>query len=109
MSDSTEPTMPQDEDVRVKLNRETSKIAWRELQKFYAKGMVVVVNSELDLIDVAAAFTDDDKSRVGGWLESGQVERANDQHALAWYEQDSTVWAVVVAPWVLVQQPTLES
>jgi len=28
----------------------------------------------------------------------------SDQQALAWYEANEELWAVVAAPWVLVQQ-----
>lgn len=96
------------EDPRIKFNRETSKIGWHELQKFYAKGMVVCVAEGLDLIDVAVGFFKDDKVAVQNWLESGSVKRADDAQALQWHETDATVWAVVVAPWVLVQ-PVKES
>lgn len=92
-----------EEDPRIKFNRETSKIGWHELQKFYAKGMVVCVAEGLDLIDVAVGFFKDDKAAVQAWLEDGSVTRADDAQALQWHETDATVWAVVVAPWVLVQ------
>ena len=32
-----------------KLNLETSKISWQELQKFFAQGLIVIVEVELDL------------------------------------------------------------
>ena len=91
------------EDPRIKFNHETSKIGWHELQKFYAKGMVICVAEGLDLIDVAVGFFKDDKAAVQAWLAGGSVKRADDTQALQWHKTDATVWAVVVAPWVLVQ------
>lgn len=92
-----------DEDIRLKLNRETSKIHWHELQKFYAKGAVVAVKKGMDLIDVAVQFSDDNKAQVESWLAAGCVGLVNDQQAQQWYQENTLLWAVVVAPWVLVQ------
>ena len=93
-----------DEDLRIKLNRETSKIGWHELQKFYAKGMVINVAPGADLIGVALKVSEDDKAAVEAWLADGTVSQVTDEQALKWVEEDATHWAVVVAPWVLVQQ-----
>ena len=65
-----------EEDPRIKFNRETSKIGWHELQKFYAKGMVVCVAEGLDLIDVAVGFFKDDKAvdfLSHGWLPRNKI------------------------------------
>ena len=32
-----------------------------------------------------------------------EVTSVSDTQALAWYEDDALLWAVVAAPWVLVQ------
>jgi hypothetical protein len=36
-------------------------------------------------------------------MDAGQIARVSDAQALAWYESDADVWAVVVRPYVLVQ------
>jgi hypothetical protein len=36
-----------------KVNQETSKIAWSELQRFFAQGLAVNVTPDLDLVEVA--------------------------------------------------------
>lgn len=86
-----------------KVNLETSQIPWKELQRFFAAGMVVYVAKELDLVDVAYQFSKDNKTQVEQWLQSQQVAMVSDQQALAWWEEDTVVWAVVVKPWLLVQ------
>lgn len=98
--DSQEPA----EDLRAKLNRETSKIGWNELQKFYAKGAVIKVAKGVDLIEVAMQVSEDNKTAVEAWLADGSIAQVDDQQARIWYEQDATHWAVVVAPWVFVQR-----
>ncbi|MEI8209548.1 MAG: DUF2288 family protein [Methylococcales bacterium] len=86
-----------------KVNLETSTIPWKELQRFFASGSAVYVDSTLDLVDVAYQFSIDNKDQVARWLQSNQVALVSDQQALAWLEVDADVWAVVVKPWILVQ------
>ena len=83
---------------------ETSKIAWKELQYFFASGMAVYVSNELDLVEVASCFVNDDKAIVEKWMQDNQIMPVPDDQARDWYNSDAMVWAVVVKPWVLVQQ-----
>jgi hypothetical protein len=93
--------------IRAKIVSETARISWLELQKFYAAGSVISVAAELDLISVAFAFSRDDKQQVAQWLQSAQVERTSEQQAQQWYQQQAELWAVVISPWVLVQDKPL--
>lgn len=90
--------------ARVKVNLETSQIAWNELQRFFASGSAVFVASSLDLINVAYQFSIDNKDQVTQWMQNNQISLVSDQQALMWLEADTTVWAVVVKPWILVQE-----
>jgi hypothetical protein len=96
VSDSAEPLVH-------KLNGETAKIPWRELQRFFAQGKAVVVDGALDLLAVAEAVSADRAAEVEEWMRTGQLGQVSDQQALEWFQTDSLVWAVVVKPWVLVQ------
>ena len=89
--------------IKQQIVAETSKIAWHELQYFFASGMAIYVSEQLDLIDVASCFTDDNKIMVEKWMQDKLVMPVPDQQAKIWYDDDATVWAVVVKPWVLVQ------
>jgi hypothetical protein len=90
--------------AKEKVNLETSKIAWKELQRFFANGAAVFVSSDLDLVEVAHQFSIDNKDQVALWLQNNQVGLVSDQQALNWFEADAEVWAVVVKPWILVQE-----
>ena len=92
--------------VRAKLNSETAKIAWMELQRFFAAGQTLFVAADLDLIDVALAFQQDDAEQVKCWLQKQLVAPVSDTQAGDWFSQDSILWTVVVKPWVLVQNPS---
>ncbi|GAA0845080.1 DUF2288 family protein [Marinobacter szutsaonensis] len=91
------------DDIKAKLNLETSRINWHELQTYYARGQVVRVAPELDLLEVAAELTADNKTQFEQWMQKGQVGDVSPDVARTWYDRNAELWAVVVAPWVLVQ------
>ena len=88
---------------KAKLNLETSKISWLELQRFFAGGLAIAVNGDLDLLDVAYQLSADNKIQVEQWLKSNQISPVSDQQASDWLHDKQLVWAIVVKPWVLVQ------
>ena len=98
-----QPPLPEDK-LSTKLKLETGKLSWPELQRHFARGVVIVVSTELDLIEVAIKLNEDDKAQFEAWTAQNQVWRANDEDALQWQAANPVFWSVVVAPWVLVQQ-----
>ena len=82
---------------------QTARIPWRDLQTYYAGGSVVYVAAELDLVDVAVQLGLDNAAVFEQWIAAGAVAPVSDQQALQWYESERVLWAVVAAPWVLVQ------
>jgi hypothetical protein len=74
---------------RVKVNLETARIAWKELRRFFASGAVIFVSDELDPVEVALQFSEDNKLQVERWLLTGKVARVTDEQALAWHEADA--------------------
>ena len=93
-----------DKDVlRANINNETSRINWNELQRFFAGGWLIYVSSNTNLLDVAVAFSLDDKNVVSKWLASGEVAKVNDEQAKVWHEENSAFWANVIKPWILIQ------
>lgn len=71
-----------------KLNLETARISWQELQKYYA------------------LFVDNRGTEVSKLLNDSAVRKAADDDARQWNESGTNFWAVVAAPWVLVQVVT---
>jgi hypothetical protein len=92
-----------DTDLRVKVNRETARLPWSELQRHFAQGTVIYVSEELDLIDVAVRISHDDKESIARWMADGKVAKVSDLQAQTWAESDASLWTSVVSPFVLVQ------
>ena len=105
-----EELLRQDRELkRAKIISETAKIPWQELQCFFAAGKIMLVAPGLDLVDVAYALQEDDIDQVKIWTESQQVAPVSDEHAKEWIASNTTLWSVVVKPWVLVQTISPES
>ena len=91
--------------LRGKLNSETAKIPWSQLQRFFAAGQTLFVAADLDLVDVAFVFSQDNAEQVKYWLQQELVSPVTDAQARDLLNRDSVLWAIVVKPWVLVQMP----
>jgi len=90
--------------LREEFVSQTARIKWHDLQTYYAHGSVVKVESEQDLVEVAVQLGMDNSAQFEQWIASGHVAPVSDEQALAWYEANQALWAVVAPPWVLVQQ-----
>ncbi len=90
--------------VRQKLNIDTAKIKWGALHEHQQIECVIAVSTDLDLIDVAYEFTFDNIDQVTVWLEKAQIAKVSGEQAQQWKAEERELWAVVVAPWVLVQE-----
>ena len=87
-----------------RLNTETARICWPELERHFARGVLMTVSLKLDLVQLGAHMIHDDKTIIDAWLESGELRKTTDDDARGWSEGKPVLWAVVVAPWVLVQE-----
>jgi len=87
-----------------KLNLETGVIAWSELVKYFARGVVIKVVEGRDLVEVGTVLATDNKEQLEHWLSDETVARASDDDARDWAAREPEFWCLVAAPWVLVQE-----
>jgi len=90
--------------LRAKLNLETAQLGWPELERHFARGDVIKVAVGVDLIDAALHIAENNTASVEAWLAEGRIARAELSDAEDWHARQPMFWAVVVAPWVLVQE-----
>jgi hypothetical protein len=90
--------------LRAKLNLETAQLAWPELERHFARGDVIKVAVGVDLIDAALHIAENNTATVEAWLADRRIARAELADAEDWHARQPMFWAVVVAPWVLVQE-----
>lgn len=94
------------EDIRVSdiLNAQTGRLTWPELVRHFARGVVVVVAPGEDLVTIAESMVGDNQAVINRLYHEGRLRRAQDDDARCWDDNNTHFWAVVVAPWVLVQE-----
>jgi len=86
------------------LNEQTGKLHWPDLEKHFARGVVIKVAEDMDLIEVAAAVVEDNKKLIENWMASSLVSNADDKDAKKWIKNQPEFWTVVVAPWVVIKE-----
>ena len=89
--------------IHQRLNLQTAKVSWHELQRLFATGTVVVVEQGTDLVKSAESFVANDSQHVAQLLSTSVLRKAEMSDAERWHNEEAVLWAVVVAPWVLVQ------
>ncbi|MDP2057589.1 MAG: DUF2288 domain-containing protein, partial [Thiobacillus sp.] len=79
-------------------------LGWPELERHFARGAVIKVAPGLDLVDAALHLAKNNAATVQAWLAEGRIARAELADVEDWHARQPMFWAVVVAPWVLVQE-----
>ena len=98
-----EPVEGREELLRREYLGQTARINWHELQTYYARGAVVLVGAGLDLVEVAVQLGLDNTAQFKQWIADEMIGAVPEAQALEWYNSNQELWAVVAAPWVLVQ------
>lgn len=86
------------------LNAQTARIAWTELERHFARGVVIWVAPDLDLVEIAVCMVRDEKPVIERYMAGGKLGQLTDEQASDWAGREGELWAVVAAPWVLVQE-----
>lgn len=86
------------------LHLETAKIPWTELQRFFAGGKLLLLDSGEDMLKVAASLVANDVERLQELISNSLLVHPSDEKAKQWVSEDALLWAVVLNPWVLVQE-----
>jgi len=86
------------------LHAETAAIDWKDLERFFAKGNLLRVDNELDLVDAALEIANDNGACIEKWMSNNLLAAVSNDEALLWSKGDTELWSVIVLPWILVQQ-----
>ena len=96
-------SLREEEWLHAKLNMETAQMPWRELQRYFASGHIIAIGDGLDMVNVAVMIAADDTEGISRLLRGGLIGKVTDEQAQTWFEADTSLWTVVVKPWILVQ------
>ena len=97
---------PQDELLKAKLNLETGLVSWAELQVFFARGQLLVVDRSLDLIETASTLADDNKAYIERLMKQDLLLKPDIEWVKSHCSESTEFWTLVVAPFVMIQPKT---
>jgi hypothetical protein len=95
------------DELRAHLANEVHRVDWKPLAPHAKRGGLVLVDSRLDLVEVAVAVAQDDTERVQTWIEAAQLLKPTGAQISAWQkEAEERFTVVIVQPYVLAQRDT---
>lgn len=96
--------MSDETDLRAKLESSVGPVFYSDMAAHIRRGGLLVVASELALVDAAIAIARDDSAAVAGWLDQALLRRPTPAEVAEWEKTEGMNFAaVVVQPFVLVQ------
>ncbi len=98
------------QDLRTQLAESLDEAEFEWLKPHIRRDVVVVVNSELDLLDVAVAIASDDVSSVQHWISEQLLHKPLPDELADWNsDQTKRFQALIVQPYVLVQESSVQA
>ncbi|WP_251359956.1 DUF2288 family protein [Kangiella sp. TOML190] len=91
------------EELIAKLNGETAVVAWPEIERFFAKGNLLLIQQGVDLINCAADMSLDNGQEIAKLIDQEKIQAMPIEFVKANCKADTQFWTVVVAPYILVQ------
>lgn len=91
------------EELIMKLNGETAIVAWQEIEPFFAKGNLLLIDQGVDLINCAADLSLDNAEAIKPLIDSEKIQRMPLEFVKESCQPETEFWSVVVAPYVLAQ------
>lgn len=89
--------------LKQKITLETAKISWKELELFFAKGNLLQVSTNKDLVEVAEQIASNQEQDIEKLILAKDIEFVTPEWAKNNCSNSPTLWAVVVAPYVICQ------
>ena len=93
-----------EKNIREHFQKEIGPVRWKDLELFFARGMLIEVNQNLDLLDAAVAAALNDAEKIQSWMEAGLIQKLQDDAALEFSQDNGVLVGVVSPPWVFVQR-----
>ncbi len=95
--------------TREGLTRTLDEAEWIWLKAHSERGALILVSTQLDLLEVGDKLADDDVASVEEWLKKGLISKPTIEQMDAW-DQDPTkrFLSVIIQPYVLIQDMLIQ-
>lgn len=90
--------------IREKLEGQVGPADWKVLKPHFLRGAIITISPDIDIIDVGVGVATDDTAKIEAWMNGGKITKPAQADADGWEKAGTEVTALVVAPFVLVQQ-----
>jgi len=91
--------------VRDDLAQAMGPVFFSDLRAHLTRDVVIVIDRALDLLDVAVAVANDDKTFISAQVNAGRIRKPSEEDLARWATIADARWdSVVVAPFVIVRE-----
>ena len=98
------------DELRTKLQGETGTADWSLLASHGRSDHLIIVRSDVELLEAAVAVASNNAERVAGWIEEGLLSKPDAALQSEFSKAESVFFQfIVVAPFVMAQQIKLSS
>lgn len=92
-------------DYTESFRQDLAEVTWRDLRIHLQRDAIILVEQNLDLISVATAVAEDDKSQVEAWISAGKLGKPSQSQLEAWENELAKPFRMlIVQPYILAQQ-----
>lgn len=92
-------------DLKAQLSEDLADVEWSSLIPHVQRDALIVVNSDLDLIEVGAAIANDNVSLVERWISECLIHKPSSDELSDWNAQPSKMFhTLIVQPFVIVSE-----
>lgn len=93
------------ENIKTQLAQEIAEVEWEVLIPHAQRDAIIIVNSDLPLLDVAVAVANDDRMSVQHWISEALISKPSQQQLSDWNgTPDRKFNTVIVQPFVIISQ-----
>ncbi len=89
--------------LREKLAAEIGTVAWSWLRPHHRRGILFLVDAEIELLEVAVAVAGDRVEMIREWLAAGSLQRPGPETVAVWESDGGLFRGVIVKPYVFFQ------
>lgn len=93
-------------DLAQKLKEEIDTISWNGLTTHFAKGNVILIGQELDLLTAAIAVANDDTETIKTWMAEKSFLKPDVAEATIFSKHNTNFQFLIIQPFVLVKEIT---
>lgn len=95
------------DELKAHLANEVHRVDWKTLAAHAKRGGLVLVDTALDLVEVAVAVANDDSASVEAWMSAHQLAKPTEAQVASWEgDTEDRFTVVIVQPYVLAQRDT---